>query len=268
MVALRLGAFLAFALLYWTGVGAQEAEPPALRVGVDSDYPPLAYRLEDGRLEGFDVDVAYALCAEMERSCELVSQPFARMIEQLRAGIIDIAVASMSITNERERLVDFSIPYYRAPNRYLGRLEPQPALADGNPEGLTIGVRQGTVFENFAEAVLTETNTVISYPLQEEIFLDLLLGRLDATLGNGLTLQTGFLDTQLGVDFGLIGPGLDAPEYFGRGEAVAMRKGQPDLKAAIDAAIERLRQDGGLREIWHRYFALPADTALAEVTPE
>lgn len=241
---------------------AQEEQQP-LRVGVDSNYPPLAYRRDDGQLEGFDVDVAYALCAELERPCELVPGPFRQMIDLLRGGRIDIAVVSMSITDERARLVDFSIPYYRAPNRYVGRSEPSPPFVDGTPKGLTIGVRTGTVFENYANAVLDETNTVISYPLQEEIYLDLVLGRLDLGLGNGLTMRAGFLDTQLGVDFAIVGPRLADSAYFGHGEAVAMRKAQPELKAAIDAAIQHLLEDGGLEEIWNRYFDVPADVALA-----
>jgi Bacterial extracellular solute-binding proteins, family 3 len=110
---------------------------------------------------------------------------------------------------------------------------------------------------------LDEENTVISYALQEEIYLDLVLGRLDLGLGNGLTMRTGFLNTQLGVGFEAVGPQLDDPAYFGRGEAVALRKAQPELRAAINAAIERLLSDGGLAEIWSRYFDIPPDTALA-----
>jgi ABC-type amino acid transport substrate-binding protein len=131
------------------------------------------------------------------------------------------------------------------------------------PEDLIIGVRAGTVFENYANAVLDETNTVISYPLQEEIYLELVVGRLDLALGNGLSMRTGFLDTQLGVGFETVGPRLDAPVHFGRGEAVALRKAHPELRAGINAAIERLLEDGGLEEIWDRYFDTPPAAALA-----
>jgi arginine/ornithine transport system substrate-binding protein len=244
-------------------VAAQAQEQRPLRVGVDSNYPPLAYRREDGRLEGFDVDVAYALCAELGRHCELVPGLFADMIEWIRGGRVDIAVVSMSITDERERLIDFSIPYYRAPVRFIGRSDPAPPFGKGAPSGLTIGVREGTVFENYANSALDEENTVISYALQEEIYLDLVLGRLDLGLGNGLTMRTGFLNTQLGVGFEAVGPQLDDPAYFGRGEAIALRKAQSELRAATNAAIERLLSDGGLAEIWSRYFDIPPDTALA-----
>lgn len=259
VVLIRFAAALFLLLAVAPSSPAQEtgASRTALRVGVDEDYPPLAYRRDDGVMEGFDIDVAYALCAELDRACVMVPGAFGGMIEWIRGGRVDLAVVSMSITDARARLVDFTIPYYTAPIRYVGGAGQGPSLENGMPEGQVIGVRNGTVFERYADAVLDSTNTVISYPLQEEIYLDLLLERLDLVLGNELTLRSGFLETQLGAGFSVRGPRLEDPDHFGRGEAVTLRKGQPQLKDDLNQAIRRLQADGGLEEIWSRYFDIP-----------
>jgi len=247
----------AAALLVVGTIGAAKSQQ-RLRIGVDDAAPPFGYRTDDGRLEGFNVDVAYALCAEIKYDCEMVPGAFSTVIDRLREAQIDAAVVSMSVTDERLRLVDFTEPYYYARNRYVGR----PALADVvasdvAPSNLVIGVRAGTTFERFANAELASDNLVVSYPLQEELYLDLALGRLDLALSNELSVTTGFLDTTLGAGFDLLGPRLSDPGYFGRGEAIAVRKGTIAVRDELNAGLARLRADGGLAEIWDRYFLLP-----------
>lgn len=255
----KMGLALAVALVALAGAAAPLAavEDRPLRVGVDANYPPLAYRREDGRLEGFDVDVAYAICAEIERACTLVPTAFADVIDRVRQGRIDLAVVSMSITPQRSRLVAFSLPYYRAPTRFVARTGPSAAVPPAGPTGRRIGVRQGTTFERYARDVLATENTVVGYSLQNEIYLDLVLGRLDLALGNGLTMRAGFIDTPLGVGFDTVGAPLVEPAFFGAGEAVTLRRGDVVLKQRIDDAIRRLTADGGLAEIWDRYFDVP-----------
>jgi arginine/ornithine transport system substrate-binding protein len=234
-----------------------------LIVGVDLDYPPLSYERDiDRRREGFDVDVAYALCSVLERRCEIMPTPFTDVIGELREGRLDIAVVSMSITPERAAIVDFSKPYYRAPNRYLGRPELAARLDAGDPVELRIGVRDGTTYERYATSRLAPANTILRYRLQSEIFADLLLGRLDLVLGNGIILDAGFLATPLGDGFALVGEPDEDGDAFGAGEAVALRKGQARLRAEIDTAIETLREDGSLDDIWQRYFPFPPGSAF------
>ena len=234
-----------------------------LIVGVDLEYPPLSYERDiDRRREGFDVDVAYALCSVLERRCEIVPTPFTDVIGELREGRLDIAVVSMSITPERAAIVDFSKPYYRAPNRYLGRPELAARLDAGEPGELRIGVRDGTTYERYATSRLAPANTIRRYRLQSEVYADLLLGRVDLVLGNGIILDAGFLATPLGDGFALVGEPNSEDDAFGAGEAVALRKGQSGLRAEIDAAIETLREDGSLNDIWQRYFPFPPESAF------
>ena len=92
-----------------------------LRVGVQNERPPFSFSDDDGELQGFDVEIAWALCAALEGECELVPLEFTALLPGLQEGRIDAAVASMSITEERLQLVDFTDKYYQASNRFVAR---------------------------------------------------------------------------------------------------------------------------------------------------
>lgn len=85
----------------------------SLRIGVEGAYPPFSFKEADGSLSGFDIEIAEALCAQMQRECELVEQEWDGMIPALKARKFDAIVASMSITEERKRQIDFSEKYYK-----------------------------------------------------------------------------------------------------------------------------------------------------------
>ena len=95
----------------------------ALRIGVEGAYPPFSEIGTDGKLKGFDIDIAHALCERMKANCTLVQAEFDALIPGLRAKKIDAIVASMSITPERKKSVDFSDKYYQTPARMLARAD-------------------------------------------------------------------------------------------------------------------------------------------------
>lgn len=92
-----------------------------LRVGVEGNYPPFSQMGADGRLAGFDVDIAEAVCADLKRECQLVQQEFDGMIPALNARKFDMTVASLAINEERKKAVDFSDSYYDVPSRWIAK---------------------------------------------------------------------------------------------------------------------------------------------------
>src|SRR5919112_5298830 len=109
----------AAAVLAAAFAGSAAAQSPLkLRVAVEGNYPPFSQIAPDGKLSGFDIDIANAVCAEMKAECTLVQQEFDGIIPALNAKKFDMIVASMTITEERLKAVDFSDPYYNVPSRW------------------------------------------------------------------------------------------------------------------------------------------------------
>ncbi|MFZ1482687.1 MAG: transporter substrate-binding domain-containing protein, partial [Paracoccaceae bacterium] len=175
-----------------------------LRIGVEGAYRPFSFKVADGTLAGFDIDIAMALCAQMKRDCELVEQEWDGMIPALKAKKFDAIVASMSITEERKRQIDFSDKYYQTPARLVARKD---AGFEGTAEGLTgkrIGVQRGATHQCYAEKMFPGAEIVL-YGTQEEVFRDLALGRIDAELSDSLISQESFLSKPEGADYAFLG---------------------------------------------------------------
>jgi arginine/ornithine transport system substrate-binding protein len=160
----------------------------------------------------------------------------------------------MSITEERQQLVDFTDKYYQASNRFVAR---RGTLAEITPEGLagkTIGVKRGTVHDRYLSDNYAATAAIRRYGYSDEIFIDLALERLDLAFADGITLTSSFLKTDLGAEFDFVGPPLSDPRWFGRGEGIAVRKGNADLLARLNQALREILADGTYQEIRTRYF--------------
>jgi arginine/ornithine transport system substrate-binding protein len=232
---------------------AQTAQSAKLRVGVEGAYPPFSELDPSGKLKGFDIDMLQALCARMKRDCEMVQIAFDGMIPALNTRKIDAIFASMSITEERKKAVAFSDKYYKTPARFVIKTGAKFEISPEGLKGKRIGVQRATVFDRF----LTDTFkgvTVVRYTKQDEVYLDLAAGRIDAALQDVVAAQEGFLKTPQGKAFGFIGPFYDEPKYFGDGAGVAVRKSDDALREAFNAAIRAVRADGAYKKIQDKYF--------------
>ncbi|UWQ85992.1 ABC transporter substrate-binding protein [Leisingera caerulea] len=237
-----------------------------LRIGVEGAYPPFSYKESDGTLAGFDIEIANALCAEMTRDCELVEQEWDGMIPALKARKFDAIVASMSITEERKRQIDFSEKYYQTPARIVA---PKNVDFEDTPEGLAgkrIGVQRGATHQCYAEKMFPDAEIVL-YGTQEEVFRDLALGRIDAQLSDSLIAQESFLSTEEGADYAFLGGDQLDVECYGEGVGIAVRQNEAELRDALSAAITAIRENGTYAEINAKYFPLDiygGRSALAE----
>ena len=234
-------------------IAAPLAAQDTLRIGVEGAYPPFSSKEADGTLVGFDIDIAKALCAEMQRECELVEQEWDGMIPALKARKFDAIVASMSITEERKRQIDFSEKYYQTPARLVA---PKDAGFEGTPDGLAgkrIGVQRGATHQCYAEKMFPEAEIVL-YGSQDEVFRDLALGRVDAQLSDSLIAQECFLSSDEGADFAFLGGDHTDVDCYGEGVGIAVRKGEDKLREDFSEAITALRENGSYAEINDKYF--------------
>jgi arginine/ornithine transport system substrate-binding protein len=245
-----LAASLAAATTAWS-----QASTLRLRVGFAVGYAPFSEVGSDGQLKGFEVDLANALCARLAMQCVPVIQDFDSLIPALQARKVDVILASLSITPERRQAIAFSTPYYFSPVRMVVRLDSRPDVSPAGMKGKRIGVERGTIHERLLAEQFTDSQ-VLRYATQDQAFLDLKAGRLDATLVDAVIAQFGFLNRSDGRGFAFAGPDFGRDErYFGKGIAVGLRKSDAlTLGTRIDEALASLRSSGALKALNDRYF--------------
>ena len=233
--------------------GAEEAKP--LRIGMDAAYPPFGFKTPEGQLVGFDYDIGNALCAEMQVKCVWVEQEFDGLIPSLKVRKIDAALSSMSITEDRLKSVDFSNKYYHTP----GKLAMKAGTVINDPvqdlKGKKVGVQRATTYDRYASAELAPAGVeVVRYGSQNEVFLDLAAGRLDASLADIINNNDGFIKTDAGKGFALVGPDFSNPKYFGNGAGIAFLKGDKALAEKFNLAIAAIRANGKYQQVQDKYF--------------
>jgi len=242
------------ALLIALGVSSAELRAEdVLRIGVEGAYKPFSWKESDGTLKGFDIDMAMALCEKMGRACTLVEQDWDGMIPALLAKKYDAIIASMSITDERKKRVDFSIKYYRTPTKFVAKKGSGLVATPDGLKGKRVGLQRGTIQQCYMEKVFKDTELIL-YATQEEVYQDLAAGRIDAQISDAVQALGSFLRTATGAEYGFIGDEQFDLECMGEGSGIAVRKGEDDLRAAFNAAIKAIRQDGTYAKINSTYF--------------
>ena len=246
-VVVGLIAALATPLLFAAGGSESDGGVPAtLRIGTEGQYPPFNYVDESGELKGFDIDIALALCARLEVECELVVQDWDGIIAALLDNRYDAIVASMSITGERRKVVSFTDRYYSNQARFLATRDSR--FDPSYPGGKTIGAQRGTVAAAWLEEHAGAAEVKL-YDSQEDVFLDLSSGRLDAVFGDGLMLYE-WLQSDGSDRYYLVGDGYSVDDGIG----IAVRKEDNELRKALNTALADIVSDGTYAKINARYF--------------
>jgi lysine-arginine-ornithine-binding protein len=257
--SLGLGGFFLIFLLASAALGCAEARAgQKLLVATEGAYAPFNYVASDGSLQGFDVDIAKALCEKIKAECQIVKQDWDGMIPGLLAKKFDFIVASMSITEERKKKVNFTDPYARVRSVIVARKDaPIEIGSDGNPtpqslKGMKIGIQRSTIFEDFAREHLKDSE-VVYYDSADDANLDLLNGRLDVRFDDRVAITTGVLKADGGDKFKVFGKGYFGGP-FGEGSGITLRKENSDLLSELNQALKDIRKDGTYKKINDRYF--------------
>ncbi|MEZ9056750.1 ABC transporter substrate-binding protein [Vibrio pelagius] len=234
-----------------TGV-AQAKEWKTVRFGIEGAYPPFSWTEADGSLKGFDVDMANALCTEMQVKCKIVAQDWDGIIPSLLARKYDAIIAAMSITEERKKKVDFTGKYALIPNKFIAKKG--AGLNFDDLSGQKIAVQRATTHDKYLTDNYGDTVEIVRYGSFDEAYLDLANGRVAAVLGDASALEEGVLNKAGGEAYEFVGPSLTDPKWFGDGFGIAVRKQDKDLTKKIDEAIISLREKGIYQDIAAKYF--------------
>lgn len=238
---------------------------PRLRLAVEGSYPPFSEVDGKGRLKGFDVDIAHALCAELQVRCELVQRPWA-VLQDAVIGLeprlwneVDAIVASVSITETRRQTADFTRRYYQVPARFLRRKGSPVEPVAGRLKGRRIAVQASTTHDQFVTATFAGEAEVVRFETLPQAVAALAEGRVDLLMGDALALDRGALRTPQGAGLELCGPSYTDPRWFGYGAGIVVRKGNRELVERLDAALDALRAKGEHARIAKAYFGFDID---------
>ena len=251
---MKLFAVATMALALFVGNASAEN----LRIGISADFPPWGFTTPSGEITGFERDLGDAICKKIDATCTWTNQAYDGLLPSLQIGKFDMLLSGISITEERAKNVDFSIPYGESPYQFAA-LADSPlkevkttAELEKALENKVIGVQSGTTHEFVVKAHFKDADVRI-YERNEQIVDDILAGRLDAALLE-ITVWEGLLKDDHKIErFGPILTGADYPE-FGQGIGVAMKKGNSELKARVDKAITELTDDGTVSKLSDQYF--------------
>ncbi len=246
------------AALIFTALALQsQAAPQVLRVGTEGAYFPFNYLDEKGQVQGFDIDLSRALCAELKMECKFITQEWDGMIPALLANRFDIVVSGMAANEERRKKIDFTDVYFDSPIYFVTK---KTATYTYTPEGLkgkSIGVQRGTTSSAFLEKKYPESKIKL-YDTQEGANMDLKAGRIDIVLASS-DVMSSWLQKPGNEAFGFVGPKLDTPEnlpIFGDGANIALRKQDQDLKTKLNKALAALKANGTYDKIKKQYFKI------------
>ena len=224
------------------------AQAQDLRIAFDVPYEPFEYRDDNGELTGFEVELATAMCEELQANCEFVIQAWDGMIPGLLARKFDLIMSSMSITPERAERVLFSEPYYITPSGWFGPESFNTDVTDMDAmKDKTVGVQRGTTMDTYVTENMGGVVNIKRYTTAEDMVLDLEGQRLDVV----------FVDYPVGEQTVLNKEGykeVGEPVKLGEGVGVAMRKRDAKLADDVNAALKKLKEDGTYDTIMQKYF--------------
>lgn len=267
--ALALGAMMAVA-----AAGAANAkEWKTVRIASEGAYPPWNATDTSGKLTGFEVDLGNDLCKRMKVTCEFVAQDWDGIIPALQQGKYDAIMSAMTITDERKKVIDFSVPYGTEPSVFAvmadsplakslklgddrvdlndqGKAKPVlEKLADAL-KGKAVGVQVSTIQADFMDKHLPKV-TMRTYDKIDNAGIDLSSGRVDAMLGDRSVVEAVVKATP--DKMVIVGPNFIGG-VIGEGMGVGLRKDTADLKAMFDKAIAEALKDGTVKKLSTQHF--------------
>lgn len=220
-------------------------------IGTSADYAPFEYKDEQDNFVGFDMDLIREIGKRMGVEVEIQDMAFDSLVAAVEQGKVDAVIASMTPTEERLQKVDFSIAYHYQKSSFLSATESAITLA--SPEeaaSYKIGVQTGTtldewVTENLVDAGKMSADNILRYERADQSILDLQAGRIDLVLTDAGPAKEYETNGQAKI--------VLTEKLFDTGEAIALTKGEAELKAELDKIIQALIDEGIVDQLAVQY---------------
>lgn len=227
-----------------------------LRFLTTTDFPPFNFIDGNGRLSGFHVDLARAICAELESAgkCQIQALPWSELDAALRGGEGEAIMAGIAVTADTRSKYAFSRPYLQFPGRFI--MPRATAITEpifDKIQGERIGVMAGSGHERMLRAYFGDVR-VVTYSRQEWLYADLKAAKIQAAFGDGMRFAFWLAGSDAAGCCRFAGGPYLAPEYLGTGLAIATKADNPGLAAAFDYALHQISVKGVFAELYLRYF--------------
>lgn len=227
-----------------------------VRFGIMNEaYPPFFAKDASGKWQGWEIDLMDAICAEMKEKCSIVELSWDGLIPALQTKKFDVIWSSMSNTEERQKIIDFTDKYYNTPSKLIGAKGEKAGATAEDVKGKTIGIQVATIQSEYYKKYFAGVADEKTYQTLDEAFQDLAAGRIDYVFGDSIVLDA-FVKSDAGKDCCAdMGDVADDKEILGLGVSGGLRKEDTELKAKLNAAIAAVRASGKYDEITRKYFS-------------
>ncbi len=226
----------------------------AIRFLTGDDYPPLNFAMPDGELAGFNVDIARAICEQLQVGCTIQARRWDTLVDSLLSGKGDALIASLGGNASLRSRIDFTQPYYQTPARFIVRKD--SALAAQSVvdlSGKAIGAIEGTAHKAYLESFFPHA-ALKTFADQAALRDALRASAIDAIFDDGLTESVWLAGAGSANCCKFIGGPYLESRYFGEGVGIALRKEDADLRRALDWALARMAENGVYAEIYLKHF--------------
>ncbi|MCM2294122.1 transporter substrate-binding domain-containing protein [Allorhizobium sp. BGMRC 0089] len=242
-------------------------------VTTEGAYAPWNMTDSKGEIVGFEPDLLKVLCARAKLECKLVASDWDGMIPALNAGKFDVIMDALSITDERKKVIDFTVPYAATPAVFATATDSGLMKAPGTGEtikmtpgekgvkeiealrkvfkGKTIGIQAATVYAKFIYDNFGDIATIREYKTGADRDLDLKSGRIDLGFDDATYFSDAFKAAKGALAF--TGPEI-AGTIWGEGEGLGIRKSDPELRDKFSAAIKSAIADGTVKKLSMKWF--------------
>jgi len=244
MKSAALAGLAMFATFGATGFAAAEEldaikEKGVIRIAMSGAYPPFNFVNEKNEVVGFDPAIGTEIAKRMGLEVEIITTAWDGIIGGLLANKYDAIVGSMSITEERDEVVDFVGPYYTTKRAVFTK--PDSGITSVEQlKDVKVGVTLGETHEEWAKDLGYNVRTYKGLP---ELLLELENGRVDVIVNDSIAAILAM--KEIGYDF----VALDDLETDAIGAGIAIREGNPELAKEMQAALDSMMEDGTYLEI-------------------
>ena len=229
------------AILLGASVAASAQE---LTFAMEPSYPPFETTNEKGEIIGFDVDIANAICKEIQATCKFKGEAFDALIPNLKAKRFDASISAIDITDARAKQVLFSDAYYDSTASYV-TLKGKATLESAK----NVGVQNGTTFQQYTIAE-TKQYTTKAYASLQSAILDLKSGRIDMIFGDTAVLAD-MISKEPEMQF--VGEKVANKKYFGNGLGIAMHKSNKELAEQLNKGLTAIKANGEYQKIYDKW---------------